>query len=91
VVALANARHPGAHVDDDARPLVAENGGKQALGISARKGEVVSMANASRLDLDEDLAIAGALEIDLGHLERLSSGDGDGGAGLHGRPPWLEP
>ena len=90
MIALAQARHPGPDIDDDASPLMAENGGKQALRISAREGEIVSVADARRLDFDQDLAVAGAFEFDLHHLDWLSSGDGDGGAGLHRRPPWLD-
>ena len=89
MVALAHARHALPDVDDDAGPLMAEDSGEQTLRIGAREGEIVGVANAGRLDLDQNLPVAGAFEIDLGHLDRLSSGDGDGGAGLHGRPPRL--
>ena len=78
---------PAPDFDDDARALVAEDRGKQALGVGARERELVGVADARRLDLDQHLAVAGAFEIDLGDLERLAGGDGDGGAGLHGRPP----
>ena len=83
MIALAHAGHAGADVDHHARALVAENGGKEPLRIGAREGELVGVADARRLDLDQDLALARAVEIDLHDLERLSGGDGDGGAGLH--------
>ena len=90
VIALAQARHPGPDIDHDASPLMAENGGKQALRIGAREGEIVGVADARRLDFDQDLAVAGAFEIDLRHFHWLSSSDGDGGPGLHRCPPWLD-
>ena len=80
---LRNVVTPGADVDDDASALVAEDRGKQALGVGAREREFVGVADAGRLDLDQHLALARPLEIDLGDFERLSGGDGDGGAGLH--------
>ncbi len=87
MVALADALHPGADFDDDARALVAENRRKQTFRVRAGQGEIVGVANAGRLDLDQNLAFTRAFEIDLGDFERLSCGDGDGGAGLHGRAP----
>jgi hypothetical protein len=44
------------------------------------------MADAGRLDLDQNLALARPVEIDFHHLERLSGGDSDGGAGFHVAP-----
>ncbi len=84
VIALAHAGHAGADIDHDARALMAEDGGKEPLRIGAREGELVGVADAGRLDLDQNLARARAVEIDLHDLERLSGGDGDGGAGFHG-------
>ena len=75
MVALAHAGHAGADIDHDARALVAENGGKEPFRIGARKGELVGVADAGRLDLDQNLASARAVEIDLHDLERLSGGD----------------
>ena len=89
MVALAHASYARADLDDDAGPFMAEDGGEQALGFGAREGVIVGVADAGGLDLDQHLAVAGAFEIDLRQLDRLSSGEGDGGAGLHGRPPRL--
>jgi hypothetical protein len=41
------------------------------------------VADAGRLDLDQDLALARTLKVNLHNLKRLSSGDGDCGAGFH--------
>ena len=71
------------NVDHDPCALMAENGGKEPLRVGAGEGELVGVADARRLDLDQDLALARSVEIDLGDFERLSGGDGDGGAGLH--------
>ena len=84
MIALHDRRHAGPDVDHDSRALVAEDRGKEPLRIGAGQGEFVGVADAGRLDLDQDLAGARPIEIDLGHFERLSGGDGDGGAGLHG-------
>ena len=92
VVALLHRGHAGAHVHHDARALVAEDGGKEALGVGARQGELVGVADAGRLDLDQDLACARAFEIDLGDLERLAGRKRDGCTTLHGAPsPDLPP
>ncbi len=87
VIALGDARDALADVDDDSRPLVTENGWEQSLGIGARQGEIVGVADAARLDLDENLALARAIEVDLHDFKRLAGGDGDGGAGLHRASP----
>jgi hypothetical protein len=63
---------------------MAEDGREQPFRIGAREREFVGVADAGRLDLDEDLAVLGALEIDLGNLQRLSGLEGHRGAGFHG-------
>ena len=45
-----------ADLDDDARALVPEDDREQALGVCARAGELVGVADARRLDLDQHLA-----------------------------------
>ena len=75
---------PGADVDHDARPFVAEDRGKEPLGIGARAGELVGVADAGRLDLDEHLACARPFELDLLDDEGLSGFVGHGGTGFHG-------
>ena len=74
---------PGPDVDDDAGALVAEDRREQAFGVGARERELVGVADAGRLDLDQHLAGPRAFEVDLHDLERLALLDGDGGAGFH--------
>ena len=87
VVALLHEVTPGADIDDDAGALMAEDRREQAFRIGARQRELVGVADAGRLDLDQHLAGLGAVEIDLHDLQRLSGGDGDGGAGFHEESP----
>ena len=51
VVALLERGHARADVDHDARALVAEDRREQALGVGARAGELVGVADAGGLDL----------------------------------------
>ncbi len=62
---------------------MAEDGGKQTLGIRARAGEFVRMADTGRLDLDQDLAGAWSFEIDHGDLERLAGRVSNGSFRFH--------
>ena len=83
VVALLDRGDARADVDDDAGALMAEDRRKQAFRIGARQRELVGVADAGRLDLDQHLAVARTVEVDLHDLQRLSGGDGDCGAGFH--------
>src|SRR5690606_12023510 len=51
--------------------------------VRTRQGEIISMADAGRLDFDQHFAGLGAFEINLDDFERLTSLKGYGGAGLH--------
>ena len=84
-------RDARADVDDDARALMAEDGRKQPLGIGARKREIVGVADAGGLDLDQNLACLRAFELDGHDLERLARLDGDCGANVHGDLPLCLP
>ena len=64
MVVLRQRRHTRADLDDDARAFVAEDRRKQALGVVAGEREPVGVADPGRLDLDQDLAGARALEVD---------------------------
>ena len=77
---------PGADIDHDAGALVAEDGRKQALGIGARQGELVGVADAGRLDLDQHLAGPRPVELDGRHFERLAGRERHRRAHVHGRP-----
>ncbi len=84
MVALLHGRHAGADVDDDTGAFMAENGREQTFGIGTGKGEIVGMADAGRLDLDQHLAGAGAFELNGHDLQRFSCLHGNGGANVHG-------
>jgi hypothetical protein len=84
VVALLHAGDAAPDVDDHAGPLVAEDDGKEALGIGSGEGELVGVADAGGAELDEHLAGARSVEIDGLDDQRLSLLVGDGSAGLHG-------
>ena len=89
VVALLHRGDAGSDIDNDARALMAEDRREQALGVRAREGELVGVADAGGLDLDQDFARLRAFEVDLHDFQRLSGFEGDGGAGLHGVNPFL--
>ena len=74
---------PGADVDDDARALVAEDRREQALGIGARARELVGVADAGRLDLDEHLAGLRAFELHRLDHQRLAGLVRDRCANIH--------
>jgi hypothetical protein len=63
---------------------MAEDRRKQPLGIGARQRELVGVADAGGLDLDQHLARAGSIELDGRDLQRLAGGNSDSGANVHG-------
>ena len=65
-------------------PFVAEDRREQPLGIGARARELVGVADAGRLDLDQHLAGLRALELDLLDDQRLARLVRHGRACLHG-------
>ncbi len=83
VVALFDAGHVGAGIDDDAGAFMAQDRREGALRIGARQSEFVGVADAGRLDLDQHLAGLGPLQLDGRHLQRLAGRNGDGGAYVH--------
>src|SRR5690606_22437601 len=79
VVALLEAGDTRPDIDDDARALVAEDRREDAFRIGARQRELVGVADAGRLHLDQYLAFFRPVEIDLDDLQRLASGESDSG------------
>jgi len=63
---------------------VAEDGREDALGIGTGEGELVGVANAGGLDLDQHLARLGTFQLNRLDGERLSRLVRDGGANVHG-------
>ena len=72
MIARRHARHATADLDHHPGALVPEDGGEQPLGILAREGEGIGMANAGGLDLDQHLAGPWAVEIYGLDAERLA-------------------
>ncbi|MNE81220.1 hypothetical protein D3C80_1778530 [compost metagenome] len=83
MVADGQARHARPDLDHHARAFVAENAREYALGVQTVQRIGVSVADARRLDLDQHLARARPLQIDLDDLERAFGFERDGGAGFH--------
>ena len=61
-----------ADVDHDARALVAEDRREQPLRVLAGQRELVGVADAGGLDLDQHLAGLRAFELHMGDRERLA-------------------
>ena len=83
MVAGLQRRHAAADLDHDAGAFVAEDHREQAFGIGARARELVGVADAGRLDLDQHLAGPRSFELDGLDYERLAGGVSDGGASFH--------
>jgi hypothetical protein len=83
VVALPEAGNARADIDDDPRPFMAENGGKQAFRIGARERVGVGVADASRLDFDQNLARKRPFELHGLQAELLSRSNGNRGTHVH--------
>jgi len=84
VIALLHAGDAAADIDHDARALMAEDCRKQPFGVGARQRELIGVADAGGLDLDQNFALARPLELDGRYFQRFSCGGGDGGANIHG-------
>src|SRR5690606_4896201 len=84
VIAFANARHARTDINDNAGTFMAENGRKNAFRICTGEGEFISVADAGRLDLDQDLTLAWTLKIHINNFKRLASLECNCGAGFHG-------
>src|ERR1700676_5413857 len=73
------------HLANDAGALMAEDRGKDSLAVEAVKGVGVGVADAGRLDFDQDLAGLRALQIKLDDFKRLLCFERDSGTGLHSK------
>src|SRR4029077_475826 len=76
-VALLDARHLGADLDDLPGALVAEHHPGRDGDVAAHDGQI-RVADAARPDLDDDVARAGRVRLQLfeGQLRRISDVDG---------------
>ena len=68
---------------NDAGTLVAENRRENSLAVEAVERIGIGMANSRRLDLDQDLAGLGALQIQLDDLKWLLGLERNSGTCLH--------
>jgi hypothetical protein len=73
VIAFLHRGDAAADVHHDAGAFMAENGRKQAFGIGAGQREFVGVADTGGLDLDQHFALARAVELDGGDLERFAA------------------
>jgi hypothetical protein len=90
VISFGDARYPAPDVDDDTSAFMTEDCGKEPLRIGPRQSELVGMADAGCFDLDQDLALLWAVELNRLDLERLSCFVSDSSASLHERLPTLD-
>jgi hypothetical protein len=83
VIALLHARDSRSDIDDDTGTLVTQNGGEQAFGVGPGERELVGVANACRLDLDQNLPGLGTIKLDICDLERFGFLQCNSSAGFH--------
>src|SRR5713226_4743347 len=73
------------HLANDAGALMAEDRGKDSLAVEAVKGVGVGVADAGRLDFNQDLAGLRALQIKLDDFKQLLCFERDSGTCLHSK------
>ena len=83
MIARGDTGNAGANFADDAGTLMAEDRRKHPLGISARQGEGIRMADAGGHDLDQHLASARTVKINFHDFKWLTSSHRDSGTGFH--------
>ena len=71
VIVLFHACYARPDINDNACPLMAQNGRKEPFGVGAGQRELVGVADPGGLHLDQNLPGLWAVEVDLGDLERL--------------------
>ena len=74
---------PGSAFAHDAGALVAQDGREQPFRVLARQGELVGVADAGCLDLDQHLAGPRPFELDGFDLQRFAGLKGDGSTDVH--------
>ncbi len=83
MIALRDAGDAGPDIDDHARALMAQDGGKDTFRIGTGQGEFVGMANARGLDFDQHLAGLRAFELNGFDRQRLAGLMGNCGTYIH--------
>ena len=89
MVAFFQAAHVGPDIDHYACALMAQNAGKNALGVSPGQGVKVSVANAGRLDFDQHLARFRSFQLYRFDGQRLAGLKGNGRAYVHVHSPCI--
>jgi hypothetical protein len=69
VIARSERTHAGPYFHDYAGAFVPQDGGEETFGIIPREREEVGVTHARGLELDEDFARLGSLEIELHDFE----------------------
>ena len=87
VIALLHRRDAGPDIDHDAGALMTQDRREQPFRVGAGERELVGVADAGGLDLDQHLAGLRPFEIDVHDLERLGLLQCDSGTGFHGGFP----
>ena len=79
--------YPRPDLEHHARAFMAQDRREGPLRVGARQGELVGMADAGGLDLDQNLASLRSFKVDLDNFQRLARLEGDCGACPHGFLP----
>ena len=74
-------------IDHDAGALVPEDRREQAFWVGTGQRELVGVADAGGLHLDQHFAGLRSLEVNLHDLKRLRLFQSNGGAGFHRNSP----
>ena len=77
---------PAPGLDHDPGALMPEDRRENALRIGAGQGELIGVADAGRLDFDQDFAGARAFQVHGFQAQWLAGLAGHGSADLHGVP-----
>ena len=83
MIARPDAGDAFTDLDNDARPLVAQNHRENTLRIPARQRVRIGVAHAGVRHPDEHFALPGRGDIDLDDFEWLAGLEGNSGARFH--------
>jgi hypothetical protein len=84
VIADLQSADPGPHGFDYSGRLVAAAEGEMAHGYVTRSEVIVGVAQAGSHHADQDLVVAGRIELDVDDLPPPGNLGEYGGSGLHG-------
>src|ERR1700722_7694718 len=87
MIARLQRRHVFPYLDDDAGTLVPQNGREQAFRIGTGERVFIGVANPRRLDFDEHLALARAVDFDAFKTQSIAGLPSHSGAHLHRSSP----